>query len=39
MSPTEMAATADEPAIGDWPDMEVIRAEANANMAQRADQI
>ena len=33
MRPTEIIET------GDWPDMDAIRAEANANMAQRAAQI
>ena len=38
MSPTETTETSDQPA-GDWPDMDAIRAEANANMTQRAAQI
>ena len=38
MSPTESTETSDQPA-GDWPDMDAIRAEANADMTQRAVQI
>ncbi len=42
MSPaesTETAETSEQPADSDWPDMDAIRAEANANMTQRAVQI
>ncbi len=39
MSPTETTESGDQPANGDWPDMDAIRAEANANMTQRTAQI
>ncbi len=39
MSTTETTETSDQPTNGDWPDIDAIRAEANANMTQRAVQI
>jgi len=39
MSPAETTANGNESADGDWPDMDAIRAESNANMTQRAVQI
>ena len=39
MSPPETTETSDPPTDGDWSDMDAIRAEANANMTQRAVQI
>ena len=39
MSPTESTETGDPPTDGDRPDMDAIRAEANASMTQRAVQI
>lgn len=38
MSTTEITESVEQP-DGDWPDLDAIRAEANANMAQRAAQI
>jgi predicted transcriptional regulator len=39
MSPTVTTETSNQPATSDWPNMDAIRAEANANLAQRAVQI
>jgi predicted transcriptional regulator len=39
MSPTETTETSNQPATSDWPNRDAIRAEANANLAQRAVQI
>ena len=42
MSPTETTETSEQPANGEWPDIDAIRAireEANSNMTQRAAQI
>ena len=39
MSQTESIENPEQSTDGEWPDLNAIRAEANANMAQRAVQI